>query len=86
MDVVGEPVQQRSGQPLRPEDLAPLVEGQVGGDQDVLALIALAENLEEEFADDTPSPRRDAHRYSSSLVPVNGLEAVTSEGVLGPAP
>ena len=31
VDVVGEPVQQRAGQPLRSEDLGPLVEGQVGG-------------------------------------------------------
>ena len=31
VDVVGEPVQQRPGEPLRAEDLGPLVEGKVGG-------------------------------------------------------
>ena len=33
MDVVGEPVQQRSGEPLRAEHVGPLVKRQVGGDQ-----------------------------------------------------
>ena len=47
--MVGEPVQQRSGQPLRPEDIGPLVEGQVGGGQDRAPIVALAEDLEEEF-------------------------------------
>ena len=47
--MVGEPVQQRAGQPLRAEDLAPLVEGEVGGDQDGAPLAALAEGLEEQF-------------------------------------
>ena len=32
--MVGETVQQRSGQAFRPEDLGPLVEGEVGGYQD----------------------------------------------------
>ena len=49
VDVVGETVQQRSGQALRPEHLGPFVEGQVGGDQDGAPLVALAEDLEEEF-------------------------------------
>ena len=30
VDVVGEAVQQGPGEPLRPEDLGPLVEGKVG--------------------------------------------------------
>ena len=47
--MVGEPVQQRSGEALRTEDRGPLVEWQVGGDQDGPALIALADDLEEEF-------------------------------------
>ena len=34
MDVMGESVQQGSGQAFRAEDLGPLIEGQVGGDQD----------------------------------------------------
>ena len=37
---------------IRPEDLGPLVEGQVGGDQDGPALAALAEELEEQFRPD----------------------------------
>ena len=49
MNAVGEPVQQGAGQPLRTEDLRPLVEGQVGGDQDGPSLVALAEDLEEEL-------------------------------------
>ena len=47
--MVGEPVQQRSGEALRPEDLGPLVEGEVGGDQDGAPLVALAEDFEEQF-------------------------------------
>ena len=42
-------IQQRAGEPLRPEDLGPLVEGQVGGDQNGAAFVALAEDLEEQF-------------------------------------
>ena len=49
VDVVGEPVQQRAGEALRTEDLGPLIEGQVGGDQDGAPLVALAEDLEEQF-------------------------------------
>ena len=49
MDVVGEPVQQRAGEAFRSEHLGPLVERQVGGDQDGAALVALPEDLEEQF-------------------------------------
>ena len=49
MDVVGEPVQQRAGEAFRSEHLGSLVERQVGGDQDGAPLVALAEDLEEEF-------------------------------------
>ena len=49
VDVVGEPVQQGSGEPLGSEDVGPLVEGEVGGDQDGAPFVALAEDLEEEF-------------------------------------
>ena len=45
---MSEAVQQGAGQPLRAEDLGPLVEGQVGGDQDRPSLVSLAEDLEEE--------------------------------------
>ena len=34
VDVVGETVQQRAGEALRAEDFGPLVEWQIGGDQD----------------------------------------------------
>ena len=43
--MVGEAVQQRTGQPLRAEDLGPFVERQVGGDQDGAPFVALAEDL-----------------------------------------
>ena len=49
VDVVGEPVQQRAGEAFRSEDRSPLVERQVGGDQDGAPLVALAEDLEEQF-------------------------------------
>ena len=42
MDVVGEPVQQRAGEAFRTEHLGPLIERQVGGDQDGAALVALS--------------------------------------------
>ena len=49
MHVVGEAVQQRAGESFRPEDLGPLIEGEVGGDQDGAPFVALAEDLEEQF-------------------------------------
>ena len=49
VDVVGEPVQQRAGEALRAEDFGPFVERQVGGHHDGTALVALAEDLEEQF-------------------------------------
>ena len=47
--MVGEAVQQRPGEALRTEHVSPFVKGQVGGDQDGAPLVALAEDLEEEF-------------------------------------
>ena len=49
VDMVGETVQQRSGQAFRPEDPGPLVEREVGGHQDGAPLVALAKDLKEEF-------------------------------------
>ena len=49
VNAVGEAVQQGAGEPLGAEDLRPLVEGQIGGDQDGSSLVALAEDLEEEL-------------------------------------
>ena len=46
VDVVGETVPQRSGQPF---DLDPFAERQVGSDQDGAPLVALVEDLEEQF-------------------------------------
>ena len=46
VDMVGEAVQQRSGQTFRPEDLGLFVEGQIGGYHDGAPLVALAEDLE----------------------------------------
>ena len=44
VNAVSEAVQQGPGQPLGAEDLGPLVEGQVGGDEDRPSLVALAED------------------------------------------
>ena len=49
VDVVGEAVKQSAGEPLGSEDVGPLVEGEVGGDQDGAPFVALAEDLEEQF-------------------------------------
>ena len=49
MDVVGQAVEQGAGEALADEDLGPFVEGQVAGDQGGSALMALREDLEEEF-------------------------------------
>ena len=49
MDGVGETVQQRAGEAFRAKYFGPLIEGQVGGDQDGAPLLALAEDLEEQF-------------------------------------
>ena len=46
---MSETVQQSAGQPLRAEDLGPLVKGQVGGDQNRTSLVSLTEDLEEEL-------------------------------------
>ena len=46
--MVGEPVQQGPGEPLRPEDLGPFVEEQPGGHQKLAPLVALAEDLLEQ--------------------------------------
>ena len=47
VNAVSKAVQQGSGQPIRAEDLGPLVEGQVGGDQDRPSLVSLTEDLED---------------------------------------
>ena len=49
VNAVSEAVQECAGEPLRAEDLGPLGEWQVGGDQDRPSLVALAEDLKEEL-------------------------------------
>src|SRR5277367_4464340 len=49
VDVVCQPIEQRAGQPLGPEDTGPFVERQVGGDDGGAALVTLAEDLEQEL-------------------------------------
>ena len=44
-----QPVQQGSGEAFRAEGLGPFVEGQVGGHYDGAPLVALAEDLEDQF-------------------------------------
>ncbi len=47
--MVGEAVEEGSGETLRAEDLGPFVEGQVAGNDGRAALVALAQDLEEQF-------------------------------------
>ena len=49
MDMVGEAVEEGPGEPFRAEVFSPLVEGQVGGNQDRSAFIALTEDLDEQL-------------------------------------
>ena len=49
VDVMGEPVEQRAGQPLRPEDGRPFVKRQVGRHNGGAALVSLTEDLEQEL-------------------------------------
>ncbi len=46
---MGEPIQQRSGQPFRSESLRPFVERQIAGHQRGTAFVAPAEGLEQQF-------------------------------------
>ena len=67
--MVGEAVQQCPGEPFRAEDLGPLVEGKVGGDQDGAPFVALAEDLEEQFR------TGGGQRHEAQLVDDEQLEA-----------
>src|SRR5713226_4355515 len=49
VDVVGQSVEQRTGQPLGSEHAGPLVEWQIAGDDGGAALVALAEDLEQQL-------------------------------------
>ena len=49
MNVVGEAIEQGAGKALGSEHRGPLVERQVAGDDDRAALVALAEDLEQQL-------------------------------------
>ena len=66
---MSEAVQQCPGEPLLAEDLGPLVEWQIGGHQDGAALVALAEDLEEQFR------TGGGQRHEAQLVDEEELEA-----------
>ena len=57
VDVVGQPIEQRAGQPLGPEHAGPLVERQITGDEDGAALVTLAEDLKQKLC----AGRRQGH-------------------------
>ncbi len=49
VDVVSEAIEQRAGQALGGEHTGPLIEGQIAGDDDRAAFVALAEDLEQQL-------------------------------------
>src|ERR1035437_2083506 len=49
VNVVGKAIEQRAREALGGEHASPLVEGQVAGDDDRAALVALAEDLEQQL-------------------------------------
>ncbi len=49
MDMMREPVEQRSGEAFGAKDLSPFVEREIAGDQRGAALVTLAEDLKQEF-------------------------------------
>ena len=57
VDMMGEAVEQRAGEPFRSEDRGPFIEWQVAGDERGAAFVALAEHLEEQLGAD----RRERH-------------------------
>src|SRR5712692_2222631 len=57
VDVVGETIEQRAGQALGGEHTGPLIEGQIAGDDDRAAFVALAEALEQQLG----AVRRERH-------------------------
>src|ERR1700759_4670614 len=50
VDVMCQPVEQRAGQPLGAEHASPFVKRQIGSDDSGAALVALAEDLEQELS------------------------------------
>ena len=64
LDVVGQSVEQRTGQPLGPEHAGPLVERQIAGDDGGASLVALAEDLKQQLG----AGRRQGYMPSSSMI------------------
>lgn len=57
MDMVGEAIEKRTGEPFRTEHQGPFVEWQVAGHESGAAFVTLAEDLEEQFR----TNRRERH-------------------------
>ena len=55
--MVGEPVEQRAGEPLGAEDRCPILEGKIGRHDDRSPLVALAEDFEQKLS----AGRRQGH-------------------------
>ena len=49
VDLVGQPVEERAGQPFGAEGLGPFIEGQIAGDQRGAALLALGDHLKKQL-------------------------------------
>ena len=49
VDVVGQPVEERAGQPLGIEGFCPCVEAQIAGDQRGAALVALGDHFKRQL-------------------------------------
>ena len=64
LDVVGQSVEQRTGQPLGPEHAGPLVERQIAGDDGGASFVALAEDLKQQLG----AGRRQGYMPSSSMI------------------
>ena len=46
---MGEPVERRAGEPLAPQDLGPVLERQIGGDDETVALVGRADDVEQQL-------------------------------------
>ena len=55
--MMGEAVEQRTGEAFRTEDGGPFIEWQVAGDQNGASFIALAEHFKEQFRTDSGERR-----------------------------
>ncbi len=75
-DVVGEPVEQGAGEPLRSQDGCPILEGEVRGDDGRAPLAALREGLEEQRG----SGRQQEQNRERRRQPDTGQDRGTVEG------